>query len=73
MNLSYNGLGIDAAESLSQALVENDTLKELDLTGTRLSDQAVIVIARGLETNECLEKLVVSSYLHKNQFTCMKS
>lgn len=59
LDVSYNGFGPEAADILGRSLVDNSVLRVLDLTSTRLNDHAIVKLAKGLETNEGLEKLVV--------------
>ena len=60
VNLAWNGFDNESAEALAETITENTTLKELDLTGNRLSDQAIVLLAEGLERNDGLHRLIVS-------------
>ena len=60
INLAWNGFDNESAEALAETVTENTTLKELDLTGNRLSDQAIVLLAEGLQKNDGLHRLIVS-------------
>lgn len=70
-NLSYNLLGIGvkgelttrepAAMKLSEALSENQTMKELDLSSNLIDTKAALCIALGVKANSSLTTLKVDS------------
>ena len=59
--LAWNGLGVEGARAIGKALVENTTLKYLDLSCTRLTEGGAALLATGLERNQGLSSLIVSS------------
>lgn len=60
LQVSHCGLGQMEAEPLGQALKQNSTLVQLDLSGNYMDDQAVALLCQGLNTNCTLSVLKVT-------------
>ena len=58
----YNGLGNEGALAVGDCLRNNNILTELDITCNRITLDGAIAIAKGLDTNENLRILKVSTY-----------
>ena len=54
-----NGLSDDGARLVGRALVENDTLQELNISGNRIGIDGAWYIANALEKNNTLHTLRV--------------
>uniref|UniRef100_A0A665UP76 EF-hand domain-containing protein n=1 Tax=Echeneis naucrates TaxID=173247 RepID=A0A665UP76_ECHNA len=59
LHLSGNGLSRVEAQSLGQALKQNNTLELLDLSHNRIHDEGVTLLCHGLATNDTLRVLKV--------------
>jgi len=60
INLGWNGFSKVGATMLGQALTENRTLLELDISNNRLGLTAIPLLLKGLQENDGLETLHVS-------------
>ena len=59
LDISWNGFSWDGAEALGKALVENNTLTELNVSNNRLADKGIYKLIKGLTLNESLQVLKV--------------
>ncbi|KAH3839397.1 hypothetical protein DPMN_112827 [Dreissena polymorpha] len=59
LNLSWNGLYLQGATSISAALAKNQSLRELDISCNRLSEKCVASFLTGMRNNTTLKKLKV--------------
>ena len=59
--MAMAGLGRDGAEAISEALKENRTLLELDISLNRIGLEGAKNIAKGMKENDTLQVLRVSS------------
>ena len=59
LNLSWNGLYLQGAKALACALSVNDSLKDLDVTCNRMSEECLTTLLNGLKNNRTLEILRV--------------
>lgn len=61
LNLSLNFLGLNTAKAFENVLVDNKTLRKLDLShNTFYEDDAIVNFLKGLTANESLEYLDLS-------------
>ena len=61
LDLSWNGFEDDGARALCDSMRVNNTLTELNIRNNRISTVGAAHIARGLEGNNTLEVLKVST------------
>jgi hypothetical protein len=54
-DLSFNGFHVPGCHALGEALAENMTLRELDISHNRVDIKAIGFILKGLQTNETLQ------------------
>ncbi|XP_067941425.1 uncharacterized protein [Watersipora subatra] len=59
LDLSWNGLGLEGCDGLSQFLQVNTTLKVLNVTSNRISQPALRLLTKGLVKNCTLERFMV--------------
>ncbi|XP_053389633.1 leucine-rich repeat-containing protein 74A-like [Mercenaria mercenaria] len=57
LNVAWNGFGKEGAKALGEALPENDSLTELDVTNNRINANGMALFMIGLRTNETLQSL----------------
>lgn len=57
-----NGFAQDGSEAMGKALKNNRTLLELDLSHNRIPEAGAVAISQGLQHNDTLKVLRVSSY-----------
>ena len=65
LNLCMNGFGLEGAKALEEALRQNHTLLELNISYCRIPLEGAPHIASGLQHNDCLTHLdVCAKYLY---------
>ena len=57
---------MEGAKVLQNALAENQTLEELDLQSNRITNEAIMFIAKGVQKNDSLRLLKVNNILFLN-------
>lgn len=71
--LAYNGLGEEGGLAMAEALCHNSVLRELDLTGNRISEGCISNIAKALLVNESLQILRVRNLICiTSHFACWR-
>ena len=61
-NLAWNGFGEEGGRAIADALAQQESLTELDISGNRISGDAAFLIAKALKTNEELRTLKVGPH-----------
>ena len=59
LNLAMNGISTPGVRHLCELLQINSTLRDLDLTATRITNDAAFLLGKMLEKNESLQILRV--------------
>lgn len=57
--MAWNGLGNEGAYAMAEALKQNSTLVELDISNNRITVEGCTALAKGLNQNETLKILKV--------------
>ena len=59
-NLAWNGFGPEGGVALADAIVSNEALTELDVSGNRIDSYACELIGKAVARNELIKVLKVS-------------
>ncbi|KAL8594491.1 hypothetical protein ACOMHN_024936 [Nucella lapillus] len=59
INLAWNGLGLEGAAALGEALKGNTVLEELNVMNNRINTEGAVLMGKGLSVNEALSVLKV--------------
>ena len=71
LNLSYNPLITSAsAQALSHLLLNNSTLSELNLSGTSLSSESLLLLLQSLSANKNMKRLTLD---YRHEKTCINT
>ena len=63
MDLSWNGFAMEGCRSMGEALKNNITLRELDISNSRVNFACLAELLKGLKENKSLEILRVCKLL----------
>ena len=61
LHLSRNNIGLEGAMSLAQGLVDNNSLKLLDLNYNRLGSKGTILLCEAFKSNKVLQSLFLDA------------
>ena len=60
--MSWNGFGPEGGSAMGEALTNNNSLFEVDISGNRLNAESALKIGRVIASNDNIKTIKVSNY-----------
>ena len=67
-NISWNGFGPEGGAAVAEAMVTNNALFELDVSGNRLTKDTAMKMTRVISSNDNIQIIRVSNGFYENQW-----